>query len=155
MSPVTNAKRRRTVKLISLILATLFSSQVVFAENQIITELVGKTDDGKECTYTVMKMNDWEGQTIVFLNSDTGNFRVELAASAVPLQEGDMTGLYAQQIILQYVQGNLKSVVEEDDSGTTIVEITDVLADLTSPARAEATSKSNFGKVVESYTCTF
>jgi hypothetical protein len=134
----------------------------------ILLEKVGETDEGEKCTYTVMRMNHWEGQIAVFAAGPNGNFRIELNEESLPLRKGEIAALYNEteitykketmkgerQMVLTQVQKEYDNVFRADVETIKIA----VDSDLMNPTRVEATEylKSTFStKLVESLNCNY
>lgn len=81
-------------KFLTIALMILVSSSA-FAKNKLLFKTEGEGILGTKCGYEVYEMNNWEGQIVVFLSSDTGNFRLEL----------NKERFYAGQFVSQYSEG--------------------------------------------------
>lgn len=148
------------MNLIGFFTAILFATSFSFAEDPILANATGVTSKGQKCTYTVKKMNSWEGQIVIFLNSKTGNFRIELPETSVPLKEGRVEGRFEQHEIF-YNEGVLSFRYEHNDEGGEFTEAEIVVeSDLKNPVSASAINKLTsfggiFSKTVEQYDCSF
>lgn len=133
-------------KMIAFAAALLLSSLSV-ANEEILT-LKGQSPSGADCTYQVMKMNNWEGQVVIYLNSDEGNFRVELNSEA--FSKGEIVSEYEADVDLTFVDGVLNVLVSglEGDADR-VIKITTWDGDLLNPKTAEAS------QAPEEYSCLF
>jgi hypothetical protein len=80
-------------------LVILFALAVPFVSNAnqatepvTLIQIKGTNFNSSACEYTVMEMNHWEGQTAIFINTDTGNFRIELDTES--LKNGEFKSPY-------------------------------------------------------------
>ena len=81
---------------LTIVLSIMFSVVSAFSESPLVPETLletqGANNNGSVCEYTVMHMLHWEGQTAIFINTDTGNFRVELDTES--LSKGNFKSPY-------------------------------------------------------------
>lgn len=76
------------MKYVILVLALAFSFNSMAGEAKVLKTINGRSSNGEDCSFTVIKKDDWEGQIVYFFNGKKGNFRVELVPETrIPLYE--------------------------------------------------------------------
>ena len=117
------------MKLI-ILLSIMFSVTSAFSESPVVPETLleiqGTNTNGSVCEYTVVHMLHWEGQTGVFINTDTGNFRVELDTQE--LANGNFKSPYNEVFVL-YAESVLNVVVPAAEANDVPKSVTIVLED--------------------------
>ena len=135
------------MKKIVAFMALIFMSVLSFANEEVLT-VVGKAPSGEDCTYQVMKMNDWEGQIVIYLNGEQGNFRVELNSQA--FEKGVILSQFEASVDMTFIDGVLNVFVAGDDGDADrVIKITTEGGDILKPSSAIAT------QAPEEYNCRF
>ena len=128
-------------------LTIMFVSALSFANEELLT-LVGESLSGEKCTYQVMKMNDWDGQVVIYLNGAQGNFRVELNSEAY--EKGLILSQFESNIDFTFVDGVLNVLVPGlDGDADRLIKITTHEENILKPLLAVAS------QAPEEYSCWF
>ena len=138
------------------LLAALALGLSLTVQSAEITKKIGKDSEGNPCTYSVQKMDHWEGQVAIFVNGSKGNFRIELHPESLPLTEGKQKPVY-KDIKVKYKKGVLSSKhVERINLFSRDVTKVELAVDksLRNPVSVKATAKTG-PYVTESLDCKF
>lgn len=137
------------MKLIILAISLSFSFSSM-AQTLDPIEVKGANPDGEECTYTIAKMDNWEGQIVMFLAGPNGNFRAEFNYEKLA-SEGELVPQYEGATMTPLANSGFKYTLpgeESADLDTVIVAYFNG-SDLTQPVSIVASG------LAETYICNF